>query len=227
MKGVVSSMASYENVPDYEIRRQIVEVAQMMNRKGLVGTYEGNISACKGDKVYETPTGHSKELLTEGQIICVDMDGNVLEGELAPTSETPMHTMCYTLRSDVHAVVHCHAPYCTAFAQAQAAYEDLASPEFQVMFGRVPCLGYGTPGSADIIADLPAYIQDYDVVFLANHGVLGVGETVLEAFSRIMSVEMLLQTYFIRKMLFPEVDCSLPSAEIEKLTRMHNAKRGK
>ena len=59
----------YETVPDYEIKRQIVEVAQMMNRKGLVGTYEGNISARKGNKVYETPTGHSKELLTEGQII--------------------------------------------------------------------------------------------------------------------------------------------------------------
>ena len=46
-------MAGYDNVPDYEIKRQIVEVAQMMNRKGLVGTYEGNISVRKGNKVYE------------------------------------------------------------------------------------------------------------------------------------------------------------------------------
>ena len=196
-------MAGYDNVPDYEIRRQIVEVAQMMNRKGLVGTYEGNISVLKGDKVYETPSGNSKELLTEGKIICVDRQGKVLEGELAPTSETPMHTICYTLRDDVHSVVHCHAPYCTAFAQASMEYDD---PE--------------------IIEELPKYIKDYDVVFLANHGVLAVGSTPLEAYSRIMSVEMLLQVYFIRKMLFPNVECDLPADEIAKLAKMHDEKRG-
>ena len=86
----------------------------------------------------KTPSGNSKELLTEGKIICVDMDGKVLEGELAPTSETPMHTICYTLRDDVESVVHCHAPYCTAFAQANMAYDDPASPEFQILFGKVP-----------------------------------------------------------------------------------------
>lgn len=220
-------MFTYENVPDYEIKREIVEIAHMMNRKGLVGTYEGNISARKGDKVYETPSGNSKELLTEGRIITVDMDGNLIEGELAPTSETPMHTKCYTLRDDVNAVVHCHAPYCTAFAQANAAYEDPASPEFQILFGKVPCIKYGTPGSPEIIEELPKYIADYDVVFLQNHGVLGVGETVLEAFSKIMSVEMLLQTYFIRKMLFPEVNCDLPTEELEVLMRMHDSKRKK
>ncbi len=216
----------YADVPDYEIKRQIVEVAQMMSHRGLVGTFEGNISARKGNKVYETPTGHSKELLSEGQIICVDMDSmEVLEGELAPTSETPMHTTCYTLRDDVHAVVHCHAPYCTAFAQANQEYVDNAAPEALVLLGKVPVLKYGTPGSPDIIAEFPKYIKDYDVVFLQNHGVLGVGGTVLEAFSKIMSVEMLLQTYFIRKMLFPEINCDLPVAEIAKLTKMHEAKR--
>lgn len=219
--------AGYEDTEDYLIKREIVEIAQMMNRKGLVGTYEGNVSARKGDKVYETPTGHSKELLSEGQIICVDMDGNLLEGELAPTSETPMHTMCYKLRDDVHAVVHCHAPFCTAFAQAGADYVDNVAPEALILFGKVPCLKYGTPGTPEIIAELPDYIQDYDVVFLQNHGVLGVGGTVLEAYSRIMSVEMLIETYFIRKNLFPDVDCELPADEIEKLMRQHEDRRAK
>lgn len=220
-------MAGYDNVPDYEIKRQIVEVAQMMNRKGLVGTYEGNISAKKGNKVYETPTGNSKELLTEGKIITVDMDGNLLEGELKPTSETPMHTICYTLRDDVHAVVHCHAPYCTAFAQANMEYVDKVSPEMNILFGKVPCLKYGTPGTPELIEEFPKYIKDYDVVFLAQHGVLGVGETVLEAYSKIMSVEMLLQVYYIRKTLFPDVECDLPADELEKLTQMRLKNRAK
>ena len=124
------------------------------------------------------------------------------------------------------AVVHCHAPYCTAFAQANMAYDDPASPEFQILFGKVPCLKYGTPGSPDIIAELPKYIQDYDVVFLQNHGVLAVGSTPLEAYSRIMSVEMLLQVYYIRKTLFPNAQCDLPAEELEVLAKMHQDKRG-
>lgn len=169
---------------DYEIKKSIVDVAQMLNRKGLVGTYEGNISVKDGDRVYLTPSGHSKELLTEGQIIITDLEGNLLEGQLKPTSETPMHTKCYELRPDINAVVHCHAPYATAYAQANIPVESKVSPEFMLLFGKVPVIPYGTPGTLDIIAGLEDVIKDYDVVLLANHGVLAVGATPLEAFSK-------------------------------------------
>ena len=175
---------------DYEIKKSIVDVAQMLNRKGLVGTYEGNISVKDGDRVYLTPSGHSKELLTEGQIIITDLEGNLLEGQLKPTSETPMHTKCYELRPDINAVVHCHAPYATAYAQANIPVESKVSPEFMLLFGKVPVIPYGTPGTLDIIAGLEDVIKDYDVVLLANHGVLAVGATPLEAFSKTMSLEM-------------------------------------
>lgn len=216
---------SYDNVPDYEIKRQIVEIAHIMNEKGLVGTYEGNISVRKGDKIYETPSGNSKELLTEGRIICVDPEGKLIEGELTPTSETPMHTAIYKLRPDVNSVVHCHAPYCTAFAQAGLEYVDNYSAEMHILFEKVPVLSYGTPGSLDIIKDLPKYVNDYDVVLLENHGVLGWGDTPLEAFSRIMSVEMLMQVYFIRHLLFPNVENALPQSELDVLKKMHDDKR--
>jgi L-fuculose-phosphate aldolase len=86
---------------DYEIKREIVRVAHMMSDRGMVGTYEGNISARDGDRMYVTPTAHSKELLTEAQVITCDLAGNPLEGDLAPTSEAPMHTRCYELRPDI------------------------------------------------------------------------------------------------------------------------------
>ena len=70
-----------------------------------------------------------------------------------------------------------------------------------LLFGKVPVIPYGTPGTLDIIAGLEDVIKDYDVVLLANHGVLAVGATPLEAFSKTMSLEMLLQTEFIRKVM--------------------------
>lgn len=178
---------------DYEIKRQIVDVCHMMSDRGLVGTYEGNVSVRDGDRIYLTPSGQSKDLQSEGKIIATDLEGKVLEGQLVPTSETPMHTKCYKLRDDIGAVVHCHAPYATAYAQAAMDIENKISPEFIMLFGKVPCLKYGTPGTLDIIADLDKYIMDYDVVLLANHGVLAVGKTVMEAYSKTLSLEMLLK----------------------------------
>ena len=202
---------------DYEVKGDIVRVAHMMSDRGLVGTYEGNISVRRDDRIYVTPSMHSKELLTEGQIITCDLRGNVIEGELAPTSETPMHTRCYELRPDIGAVIHCHAPYSTAFAQANLPVESAISPEFLTIFGKVPLLRYGRPGTPEIIADLPDYVDEYDVFLLANHGVLAVGETAMEAFSKTLSLEMLLKTEVIRRVIAGERDTKLNNDEYEAL----------
>ena len=211
---------------DYEIKRQIVDVSHMMSDRGLVGTYEGNVSVRDGDRIYLTPSGQSKDLQSEGKIIVTDLEGKVLEGQLVPTSETPMHTKCYKLRDDIGAVVHCHAPYATAYAQAAMDIENKISPEFIMLFGKVPCLKYGTPGTLDIIADLDKYIMDYDVVLLANHGVLAVGKTVMEAYSKTLSLEMLLKTDYIRRQICGDNNTDLPEEEYQKLLKKGLANHG-
>lgn len=211
---------------DFEVKREIVEVAKMMSANGLVGTYEGNISVKYGDRLYLTPSGQSKDLLTEGKIIVTDLQGDVLEGQLNPTSETPMHTRCYELRPDINSVVHCHAPYATAYAQANMPIENRISPEFMMLFGKVPLVEYGRPGTLDIIRGLDAYIMDYDVVLLANHGVLAVGKTAMEAFSKTLSLEMLLQTEFIRRTIAEGKNTELPKEECEALLEIGKGNRG-
>jgi len=211
---------------DYEIKKEIVDVAHMLNDRRMVGTYEGNISIKSEDKVYLTPSGQSKELLTEGKIIVTDLNGNVIEGELKPTSETPMHLRCYELRPDINAVVHCHAPYSTAYAQANMAVESKVSPEFMLLFGKVPVIPYGRPGTEHIIDGLEDVINDYDVVLLANHGVLAVGKTAHEAFSKTLSLEMLLQTEFIRKVISDGKNTDLPDEECEALIEIGKSNHG-
>ncbi|MBQ6478837.1 MAG: class II aldolase/adducin family protein [Erysipelotrichaceae bacterium] len=211
---------------DYEYRRAIVDVCHMLNDAGFVGTYEGNVSYKNGDKIFITPTQTSKALISEGQIIAIDPQGKVLEGDLKPTSETPMHTRCYELRPDINAVVHCHSPFATAYAQIGEPIVSKCSTEFIMFFGEVPCLKYGTPGTLDIIADLDKYIYDYDVVLLANHGILAVGKDPMEAYSRIMSVEMVLKTEFIRRSVFGDRNCDLPEEEVKKLYENGKKNRG-
>lgn len=211
---------------DYEIKKQIVDVCHIMAEDGVVGTFEGNVSVKDGDRIYLTPTRQSKKLLTEGKIIVTDLNGNIVEGQLKSTSETPMHCKCYELRDDIGAVVHCHAPFATAWAQANKTIELKHSHEFIMMFGKVPCLPYGTPGSLDIIAGLEEVIMEYDVVLLGNHGVLAVGETAFEAYSKIASLEMLLKTECIRKIMFGEATNNIPEEEAKKLAEKNFFNRG-
>ena len=213
---------------DYEYRRAIVDVCHMLNDAGFVGTYEGNISYRKKDedKIFITPTQTSKALISEGQIIAINAEGKVLEGDGKPTSETPMHTKCLKLRPDINAVVHCHSPFATAYAQVGKPITFKSSTEFLMFFGEIPCLSYGTPGTLDIIADLEKYIYDYDVYLLANHGILAVGRDPMEAYSRIMSVEMVLKTDFIRRSVFGDLNCDLPEDEVEKLFNGGKGNRG-
>lgn len=212
---------------DYNYKEEIVDVAHMMSRQGLVGTYEGNISIRAGDKVYLTPSGRSKELLTEGQIIITDLKGNLIEGDLKPTSETPMHLRCYELRDDIGAVVHCHAPFATAYAQQNIEIVNKISPEFIMLFGKIPLIKYGRPGTRDLVKGIEDYIDDYDVFLLANHGVLGIGKTVMEAFSKIMSLELLLKTEVIRKFIDDGKDVSLSDEEYEHLLKAGSSNHGK
>ncbi len=210
----------------FECKKKIVEVCHLLAERGFVGTYEGNISYRSGDRIYLTPTTTSKINASEGKIITTDLDGNLIEGDLKPTSETPMHTSVYKARPDVNAIVHCHPPFATAYAQANQPIINHVAPEFMMVFKEVPCLKYGRPGTLEIIAELEKYIMDYDVVLLANHGILAVGKDPEEAFAKVMSLEILLKTEVVRKILFPQVNCDLPQQECEILMEMGSANRG-
>lgn len=205
---------------DYECKAAVVEIAHRLARRGFAGTFEGNISYRNGERIYMTPTTQDKETLTEGKIICIDIDGNQEEGDLAKTSEYILHTEIYRMRSDVNAVVHCHAPFSTAWAQAGQSYETKCATEGILQFGRVPCCRYGMPGTRDILGDISKYIMDYDAVFLQNHGVVAYAADPLTAFAKICSLENLLQTEFIRKLMFPDINADLPVNEVLRLNEL-------
>lgn len=211
---------------ELEFKEAIVDVCHSLSNDKFVGTYEGNVSYKNGDKIYITPTQTSKAHLTADQIITIDSKGNKIEGTRKQTSETPMHTKCYELRPDIGAVIHCHSPFATAYAQMGKPIVSNCSTEFLMFFGEVPCLKYGTPGTLDIISDLDKYIYDYDVVLLANHGILAVGKDPMDAYAKIASVEMVLKTEFIRRSIFGDVNVDLPKDEIEKLKAVSVKNRG-
>ncbi len=205
------------------IRENIIKVAKLMYDKGFVNPYEGNISVLYDEQVYITPGGVCKGYLTEDMIVVTDLKGNVLEGMYKPSSEIKLHLAAYRLRSDIKAVVHAHSPYATAYAIANKPIETKAYTEMIAFFDKIPLANYGTPSTDQLGEGIEEYIDNYDIILLANHGIVSVGIDLFNAFFKLEAAESMAKTLLFTKLLGGEKE--LPESELEKLYEMNRKKR--
>ncbi|MGI6113401.1 MAG: class II aldolase/adducin family protein [Mahellales bacterium] len=206
------------------IKKEIVEVARLMYDKGFANTYEGNVSVLYDGKVFITPSAVSKALLTEDMLVVTDTQGNVLEGEYKPSSEIKLHLAAYRYRDDIASVVHAHPPYSTAFALANKAIESKAHPELVVLYDSIPLARYGTPSTDEIYQGMEEYIQDHDIILLANHGIVALGKSTYDSFTKLESAESIAKTYVLAQLLGGVKD--LPKNKLEELYRLREKRKG-
>jgi len=173
-----------------EHRRDIVEVCKRLYQKGFVASNDGNVSVRLSDKeILATPTGMSKGEITSNQLIKVNIDGEVIEGFLKPSSELKLHLHIYKSRPDVKSVVHAHPPISTGFAVAGIALDQMAIPEVIATLGTVPLAPYATPSTEELAHTVDGYIEKCNAILLSNHGVVTVGTDVFSAYYTMERVE--------------------------------------
>jgi len=152
----------------------------------------GNLSVrLDRHRLLVTPTGVSKALLKAADMVIVDMNGMLLAGRRRVTSEISMHLAVYHLRDEVGAVVHSHPPIATAFACSGRALNEMLCQEAVMSLGAVPLARYATTGTDEVAASLVPLIPGHEAILMANHGVVSYGETLLEAFLKMETVEHL------------------------------------
>jgi L-fuculose-phosphate aldolase len=169
---------------------EIVRVCRRLYERGLVAGPDGNVSVrLAADRVLVTGAGLSKGELTTDDLVELRLDGTVLGGARAASTEVRMHLRAYEARPDIGAVVHAHPPTATGFA---VAGEDLMAPvlpEIILQLGGVPRLPFVAPGGDALAAAVAAALRTHDAVLLANHGATSVGPTLVVAHQRMESVE--------------------------------------
>jgi|TARA_B110000438_G_C15741464_1_gene618662 L-fuculose-phosphate aldolase len=174
----------------YALRKEICEVGRRVYQRGYVAANDGNISVrMEADRVLCTPTGVSKGYLSEDMLAVCDMDGEQIAGSMKISSEIRMHLEIYKLRSDVNSVVHAHPPTATGFAVAGIELTQCVLPEVIVSLGGIPLAAYGTPGGPDIVEPMKPLLRQYDAVLMANHGVVTLGQHVMDAHFKMETVE--------------------------------------
>ena len=190
------------SVSEIELRNKLVTVARKVAQAGLVAGTWGNISARLDDKkVLITPSGISKEVLKPEDLLVVDLEGNVVKGNLKPSMETPMHTKIYAMRQDVNAVVHTHSPYATAFAIAGKPLPVLTVDFASVIGHEVPVTKYVRPGTKELAEEVVKTLGNRTAVLIKNHGVVAVGDTLDEAFSVALLIEEQAKMYIFARIL--------------------------
>lgn len=172
------------------VKSEIIEAGRRLYLSGLVVSNDGNISAVNDDgTLWATPTGVSKGFMTEDMLVRLDMDGNVLEGGMRPSSEIKLHLAVYRANPALRAVVHAHPPKAAVFASAGLPLDSAILQETVVQLGKVPLAPYALPGTAELAGSAAPFCREYNAVLLEYHGAVTWGDSVEQALRRMESVE--------------------------------------
>lgn len=186
----------------WSVARAICEAGRRLAERGLIAGAEGNISArCGPERLLVTPAGRAKDTLVPADLIEVDLAGGVIRGSGRPSSELGMHLSILSLRQDARAVVHAHPPVATGFAVAGKMLGDGTLAELVTLFGTVPVVPYGAPGTPELGERVKPYARGHDALLLANHGAVTVGPTVEEACHRMESLEQGARILLVARLL--------------------------
>ena len=124
-----------------ELKRKVLEANLMLPKFGLVTFTWGNVSAIDRESglVAIKPSGVEYDSMTAEDIVIVDLNGNVVEGKLRPSSDTPTHLALYRAFPALGGVVHTHSRWATSFAQAGLPVPALGTTHADYFYGDVPC----------------------------------------------------------------------------------------
>ncbi|MCX5801429.1 MAG: class II aldolase/adducin family protein [Candidatus Eisenbacteria bacterium] len=174
----------------FQHKKDIIETGRRLYLKGFVASHDGNISIrIDAREILTTASGVCKGLLSAEDVVLVDTQGKKIAGRGEPSSELKMHLLVYEKRPDVRAVVHAHPPVSTGFAVAGIPLAQCILPEVVVSLGAVPVAAYGTPSTYEVCEAIRPYVEKSEAFLLANHGVVTLGEDVLQAYYRMETVE--------------------------------------
>ncbi|HMP80681.1 MAG TPA: class II aldolase/adducin family protein [Pirellulaceae bacterium] len=187
-----------------ELRLAMCDIGQRLYARQLCAANDGNLS-CRldGDRILCTPTLMCKGFLQPDDLCLVDYEGNQLTGKRSRTSEILLHLSVYRHRSDIQAVVHCHAPHASAFAVTRQPVPMGIMPEADVFLTHVPVAPYAAPGNQRFADTILPYLPHTNVILLANHGVISFGpdleraywlSEILDAYCRILILAKTLGT---------------------------------
>jgi L-ribulose-5-phosphate 4-epimerase len=199
------------------LRERVNQLHQELPKYRLVAWTGGNVSARDPESglVVIKPSGVLYERLRPEDHVVVTLDGDIVEGDLKPSSDTASHLYIYRHRPDVNGVVHTHSPYATAFAAVGRPIPVCLTAIADEFGGPIPCAGFALIGSEDIGKQVVEHLGSSPAVLLERHGVFTVGEMVEAAVKAAVMVEDVARAVWLAMQLGEPQE--IPPDDVERL----------
>ena len=209
-----------------ELKQQVYEANMELPAKGLVTYTWGNVSGIDRERglFVIKPSGVDYEKLTPDMLVVMDLNGEKVEGDLNPSSDTPTHIELYKAFPEVGGIVHTHSPWATSWAQAGRSIPCYGTTHADYFFGPIPCARNLTPqeieeayekNTGKVIIETfeereinPMYTP---AVLCKNHGPFTWGKDAAEAVHNAVVLEevakMAKNTELLNPKVLPAPDC--------------------
>ena len=177
-------------------RAELVKYGRKLVEARLTKGTGGNLSVFDREAGHMaiTPSGIDFFEIREEDIVIMDLDGKVVEGNRTPSSEWEMHLLPYKNRTDMDAVIHAHTMYATVLA---CLHWNLPATHYMIaVAGKdVRCAEYATYGTHELAVNCLKAMEDRNAVFLANHGIVAGAKDLLNAFNVVEEIEYCSEIY--------------------------------
>jgi L-ribulose-5-phosphate 4-epimerase len=220
-----------------DLKKEVWEANLELKHSGLIILTWGNVSGIDRTRglVVIKPSGVPYEKLEWSHMVAVDLEGNIVEGNLNPSSDTPTHLELYRHFERIGGVAHTHSPWACVFAQAQCSIPCLGTTHADTFFGDIPCTRHLTreeieeayeKATGSVIVETFRTL-DYLAtpgVLVAGHGPFTWGKSPHAAVEASIILEEVAKMAYHTLVLNPQVQ-GLPRALLEKhFFRKHGEK---
>lgn len=200
-----------------ELKERVFEANMLLPKHHLVTFTWGNVSGIdrKQSLVVIKPSGLSYDGMKAKDMIVLDLDGNVVEGDWKPSSDTPTHLYLYNKFKDMGGIVHTHSRWATIFAQAGMGIPSFGTTHADYFFGTIPCTRSMTQEETQseyekntgvVIAEFltDALVEEVPGILVKNHGPFTWGKDAMDAVHQAVVLEEVAMMAYHTMLLNPE-----------------------
>lgn len=201
-----------------ELKEKVFKANIDLVKHGLVIFTWGNVSAVDREKglVVIKPSGVSYETMKASDMVVLDLQGNILEGSLKPSSDTPTHLVLYNAFPEIGGIVHTHSTYATSWAQAGRDIPNIGTTHADYFSDAIPCTRQMTQDeiegeyekeTGNVIVERfdglnPAHIPG---VLVENHGPFAWGKNADDAVHNAVVMEQVAKMAYISLGINPQL----------------------
>lgn len=213
------------------LKKEVYEANMLLPKYDLVTFTWGNVSAIDREKglFVIKPSGVDYDTLTPDDMVVVDLNGKVVEGDLNPSSDTPTHTVLYNAFPELGGIVHTHSPWAVSFAQAGIDLPATGTTHADTFYGPVPVSDALTEEEiADAYEENTGKVivrtfkergikpMDVPAVLVQDHGPFTWGATAAKAVYNAKVLEVVAEMAYHTMMLQGHGDVSVPQYLLDK-----------